>query len=82
MEISAIRNALHRQPFQPFQVRLADGRAFHIPHPDFAAIAQRQVIITSPTDSSWSVIDSLLVVSLDYSGNGQPASPQGGTSTG
>jgi hypothetical protein len=40
MELSAIRDAVHKQPFQPFRLRLADGRAVTVRHPDFIAIAE------------------------------------------
>lgn len=35
MSPERIREALKRQPFEPFDVRLADGRRFTIPHPDY-----------------------------------------------
>jgi hypothetical protein len=37
MNISGIREALHKQPFESFTIRLADGRALPVPHPDFIA---------------------------------------------
>jgi hypothetical protein len=80
MDINAIREALHRQPFRPFIMRLADGRALSVPHPDFVAVAGRSVIVTSVLQNeSYSVVESLLIVSLDYNG---VATPPTGTSTG
>jgi hypothetical protein len=80
MDINAIREALHKQPFRPFMIRLADGRALSVPHPDFVAVAGRSVIVTSPLQNeSFAVVESLLIVSLDY--NGVP-SPPAGTSDG
>jgi hypothetical protein len=75
MDIEGIRQALHRQPFEPFTMRLADGRALPVPHSDFAAVAPRRIIVLAE-DSSWSVIEPLLVVSLDYNG-GRSNPPQG-----
>jgi hypothetical protein len=40
--VAAVRDALHRSAFQPFTIRLADGRALPVPHPDFVAIAPRR----------------------------------------
>jgi hypothetical protein len=34
-----IRDAMHRQPFRPFTVRLVDGRSFEVQHPDFIAVS-------------------------------------------
>jgi hypothetical protein len=65
MDIDGIRQARRRQPFQPFAIRLADGRALPVPHPEFVAISPRRIIVVAE-DSSWSVIEPLMVVSLDY----------------
>ena len=74
MDIDGIRQALHKQPFEPFQIRLADGRALAVPHPDFVAVAPQRIVVVA-ADSSWTVIEPLLVVSLDYAGT-RPTSPQ------
>ena len=33
-----IRRAMHRQPFVPFTLRLADGTSYVVKHPDFIAV--------------------------------------------
>ena len=65
MDIEGIRQALHGEPFKPFTLRLADGRALPVPHSDFVAVSPKRIIVIAE-DSSWSVIEPLLVVSLDY----------------
>ena len=35
-----VRDALHRQPFRPFALQMADGRSYIIKHPDFIAVPQ------------------------------------------
>lgn len=67
MDLNGIREALHRQPFEPFVIRLADGRALSVPHPDYVAVGNRRIVVVSE-DDSWSVIEPLLIVSLDYDG--------------
>lgn len=67
MDLNGIREALHRQPFEPFVIRLADGRALSVPHPDYVAVGNRRVVVVSE-DDSWSVVEPLLIVSLDYNG--------------
>ena len=64
MDIAGIREALHRQPFEPFAIRLADGRSLPVPHPDFVAVGARRVVVVGEDDST-SMVDSLLIVSLD-----------------
>lgn len=80
MDAEAIREATHHQPFQPFTLRLADGRVLPIPHPDFIAIAPngRRVAVFSPTDSALSILEPLLIVSLEFAAAGQGAGPQTG----
>jgi len=65
MDIAGVRQALHRQPFEPFSIRLADGRTLPVPHPDFVAVHTRRIIVIAD-DASWSVVEPLLIVSLDY----------------
>ena len=71
MDLQQIREALRRQPFEPFKIRLADGRSLAIPHPEMVAIGKRRVIVVE-ADDSWSVIGPLLIVSLDYNGKYRP----------
>jgi len=73
MDIQGIREAVRRQPFEPFSIRLADGRALPVPHPDFVAIGPRRIVIVG-ADDSWSVVEPLSVASLDSNGN-QSATP-------
>ena len=40
-----VRRAMHSQPFQPFTLHLADGRAFVVKHPDFVAVANRREMV-------------------------------------
>jgi hypothetical protein len=64
MDIAVVREALHREPFQPFAIRLADGRALPVRHPDFVAVGRRRVVFVAKDDSTL-IIEPLLIVSLD-----------------
>jgi hypothetical protein len=64
MDIAGIREALHKQPFKPFTIRLADGRSLAVPHPDFVALSKRRIVVVAE-DDSWTVVEPPLVVSLD-----------------
>jgi hypothetical protein len=68
MNVEVIRQCVRAQPFRPFTLRLADGRAFAVPHPDFIAVARRQVIHISAEDDSLTRLDPVLIVSLDETG--------------
>lgn len=64
MDITGVREALHRQPFRPFAIRLADGRSLSVPHPDFVALGSRRIVVVGEDDSTL-IIEPLLIVSLD-----------------
>lgn len=40
-----VKNHLKRVPFEPFRVYLSDGSSYEIPHPDFAYVTGREVVI-------------------------------------
>jgi hypothetical protein len=75
MDLQGLRDALRREPFHPFAMRLADGRSLQIRHPEFVAVGNRRVVVIAD-DDSWSVVEPILIVSLDYTidqgkGNGK-----------
>jgi hypothetical protein len=81
MHITALRQALHEQPFRPFTLRLADGRELPVPHPDFVAILGRTAVVASPRlDDTYSVVEPLLIVSIEYAST--TAQSASGTHTG
>jgi hypothetical protein len=65
MNIELVREALHNQPFQPFDLRLADGRSLHVPHPDFVAVSTRRVVVIDSEERGMSVLEPLLIVSIE-----------------
>jgi hypothetical protein len=64
MNLDGLRSALRREPFRPFAMRLADGRSMPVRHPEFVAVGARLVLVAHE-DDSWSIIEPLLIVSLD-----------------
>jgi hypothetical protein len=64
MDIAGIREAILRQPFEPFVMRLADGRSMPVPHREFIAVTPRRVLIGFENDS-WAIVEPLLIVSLE-----------------
>lgn len=67
MDLQGLREAIQRVPFEPFAVRLADGRSVPISHPEFVAIGKRRAVVIQEDDSClW--LEPLLVVSIDWPG--------------
>jgi hypothetical protein len=78
VDIAGVREAMHRQPFEPFEIRLADGCSLPIHHPDFVAVGRRRIVVVNEADDATSMIEPLLIVSIDTitkkrrGGNGSP----------
>ena len=62
-----LKSFIRAVPFQPFNVRMADERVFHIHHPEFISIfpSNRAAIIHSRDDDTFSVVDILLMTELE-----------------
>jgi hypothetical protein len=76
MDLNGLREAIRKQPFEPFAIRLADGRSLPIKHPELVAVGKRRAIVIQEDDSClW--LEPLLITSLDWplqkrdSGNGK-----------
>lgn len=67
MDIAGIREVLHKQPFEPFVLRLADGRSLSVPHPDFIALGKRRIVVVGEDDATF-MVEPLLIVSIDTPG--------------
>lgn len=50
--------------FEPFIIRLSDGRSFDVPHPDFIAVGRGVVVVVDKRDCSYK-LDALHIVSID-----------------
>jgi len=62
-----IRDLLHATPFQPFVIRMADGREYRIEHPDSVLAAASdvpQITIEDP-DGHQHYLSALLVTSIE-----------------
>jgi len=81
MHVDSIREALHKQPFQPFVLRLADGRSFLVPHRDYVAVSPRRVVVIDPVDEAMSILEPLLIVSIEYAGTAQGTAASDGNGT-
>jgi hypothetical protein len=69
MTIEQLRAVHQAQLFRPFTIRMADGRAIHVPHSEFLSHSPtgRTIIVYYP-DESFSIIDLLLVNELEVNG--------------
>ncbi len=62
-----IRELLHATPFQPFVIRMADGKEYRVDHPDFVLAASSEVpqIAIFDHEGGMHYLSVLLVTSVE-----------------
>jgi hypothetical protein len=63
LNLQHIRERL-RAEFRSFVIRLSDGRALSVPHPDFIAVGRGLVVVLDENDREYR-LDPLHIVSVD-----------------
>ena len=48
MNSETIREWLNRRPFEPFELRLSNGEAYHVRHPEVVALGMNRMAIVDP----------------------------------
>ncbi|MGH7201943.1 MAG: hypothetical protein ACREJB_15155 [Planctomycetaceae bacterium] len=71
MTIEPLRRLHQQQPFQPFDIHLADGRSLPVGHPEVLAITPPgRTIGVGLEDGTIEIVDLLLVTSVKPRPNG------------
>jgi hypothetical protein len=80
MTIIELKRAKDQRPFQPFLIRLADGREFPVAHPDAVAWDEgsRRIAYFAIRGGGVEVIDVSLATSLTIPAAGGGADSNGG----
>jgi len=65
MTSTEIRKLLKVQPFHPFTLHLADGRSFHVAHPELMLAPPEMRITWVAHDRTVDLVDLLLVTSVE-----------------
>ena len=67
MTADTLRGKLDAEPFEPFQMRMPDGSALRVPHPEFVSLAPsgRIAFIWKGEGERYSTVDLLLVSDLE-----------------
>ena len=71
MRVEDLRKIHQTRPFQPFKLRVADGREYPVEHPEFLLIpgSGRSIVLWTP-DDVFETIDVLMITSI-HCGNGK-----------
>ena len=65
MNSDYIRELIHRQPFEPFAVRLSNGEIHAVRHPEFANVTRTRMVIVDPEADRITVCSLLHVASVE-----------------
>lgn len=66
MTAEQLRTLREANPFRPFTIHLADGRALTVPHRDFVSQSPTgRTTIVYHSDDSFSIVDLLLITELE-----------------
>ena len=65
MRIDELRRIHRAQPFEPFTIRVADGREYLVKHPELLAISPtgRTVALYTP-DDLFDILDTMMIASV------------------
>lgn len=80
MKIDELKKAKDQRPFQPFLIRMADGREVRVSHPEAIAWdpeSPRIAIVVVP-GGGWEVIEVALITSLGVQAWVSPTGSNGG----
>ena len=73
MNPNALATELGREPFQPFRLRLSDGRSVDVDNPDVAIIANLALYLFKVRRDQRHIADDTQVISLRHIVSFEPA---------
>jgi hypothetical protein len=83
MKMDELKRAKDERSFQPFQIRMADGREIEVGHPDAIAWEsdQARIAVCMVKGGGWEIIDVALITSLGIPApkSGRPKGRRPGT---
>jgi len=65
MNGDAVREWLNRRPFEPFVLRLSNGEAYEIRHPENLAIGKTRLVVVDPQTDRTAFVALIHVNSIE-----------------
>jgi hypothetical protein len=65
MNGDAVREWLNRKPFEPFVLRLSNGEAYEIRHPENVAIGKTRLVVVDPQTDRTAFVALIHVNSIE-----------------
>lgn len=72
MSTEAIRELLHRRPFEPFEVLMSSGEVHQVKHSEFVVLLPSRLVVTDP------ISDRVAILSLIHVTEVRRLQPQSG----
>ena len=72
-----IRNAISRDPFQPFRVVTSSGESYAVSNPGLVVPMNRNVFIAMPDGERYAIVSYLHVTAVETLPNGKPRRRRG-----
>ena len=64
MDAEAIRELLHRQPFQPFEIVMSSGEVHQVIHPEFAIVSPSRVVVVDPVTERLAILSRVHITEV------------------
>ena len=65
MVSETVKDWLAKQPFEPFEIRMSNGVAYQVKHPEFAFVMKSNVVIVHPESDRVFVCALLHIASIE-----------------
>ena len=77
MTAEAITKALHKRPFEPFDILLPDGGTIPVRHPEYVAYSGGRIVLVFTDTDNYESIDIALITRLSIHPTPTSAVPAG-----
>ncbi len=64
MDAEAIRELLHKQPFEPFEIVMSSGEVHRVVYPDFAIVSPSRVVVVDPVTERLAVLSRVHITEV------------------
>lgn len=73
MNAREITDLLHRDPFQPFRLRLTSGDSHEVRNPVLAVPMRSRLFVAAPDSDDWKLVPYLHIAAVETGSNGKSA---------
>jgi hypothetical protein len=64
LDTETIRELLHRQPFEPFEIVMSSGEVHRVVHPEFAIVSPSRVVVVDPVTDKLAILSRVHITEV------------------